>query len=106
MINTPGFDDPNKNHDAEIIADFVNVLKNEVDGVNLIVFALNGLSPRLEGSLKAMFTIIREMFGPQIWDNLAVVFTKVRMDRGSIKHRNKKTITARPLPNFGFISFG
>jgi hypothetical protein len=61
---------PTKNHDATIIADCVKILKEEVKELNLIVFALNGQSPRLEGSLEAMITIIQQMFTAEIWNNL------------------------------------
>ena len=55
IIDTPGFDDATKNLDTAIIADFVEVL----------LIALNGQSPRLEGSLLATIEIICGMFSPE-----------------------------------------
>jgi len=75
IIDTPGFDDPSKNHDATIIADFVKILKNEIEKLSMIVFALNGRTPRLEGSLKAMITIIQQMFSDEVWKNVSIIFT-------------------------------
>ena len=74
-----------------------------MDGVNIIIFALNGQSPRLEKSLLAMITIIRGMFTPLIWDNLTVVFTKVPMDNGSVKRRNKQRPDHDKHSGEGFI---
>lgn len=90
IIDTPGFDDPTKNHDAEVIAEFVGVLKDEVKEINLLLLAMNGQSPRLENSLLAMIQIICGMFSTDVWDNLGTVFTRVSMDKLSIKKRTKQ----------------
>jgi len=90
IIDTPGFDDPSKNHDALVIADFVKRLRNEVKELNMIVFALNGQNPRLEDSMKAMITIIQQMFSDEVCKNISIVFTHVSMDKKGRKKRNKE----------------
>ena len=63
LIDTIGFDDPRKDTDANIIAELVTKLKNNCDFVNMFAIAVNGQSPRLDGSLVAMIKILQEMFG-------------------------------------------
>ena len=57
LIDTIGFDDPDKDDDAKIIAELVLKLKN------LFVIAVNGQNPRLDGSLLEMIRIFEGMFG-------------------------------------------
>ena len=89
IVDTPGFDDPGKKKDAVIIAELVKTLNNEGKKLSLILFTLNGQSPRLEGSLKAMITLTRQMLSDLIWNNLAVVFTRMPKDKNSVQKRNK-----------------
>ena len=70
-----------KNNDAVILADLLKIPNAEVKELNMIILTLNGQDPRLDGSSEAMLTIIRQMFSVEVWDNLAVVFTKMPMDR-------------------------
>ena len=63
MIDTMGFDDPSKDHDAEIIAELVHKLHKGCDYVHLFVIAVNGQNPRLDGSLVSMTKIFEGMFG-------------------------------------------
>ena len=63
-------------------------MKEAVKELSYIVFALNGQSPRLEGSLKAMITIIQQMFTVEVWKNLSVVFKNCQWI--TMKKRNKK----------------
>ena len=79
-----------KNNDAVILADLLKIPNAEVKELNMIILTLNGQDPRLDGSSEAMLTIIRQMFSVGVWDNLAVVFTKMPMDRYNIRQRNKK----------------
>lgn len=104
IIDTPGFDDPTKNHDAVIISNLVDVLKKEVNNVNLILLTLNGQCPRLDGSLLAMLKIIRGMFTPNIWDNMAVVFTRMPMNIASVDRRCKKDSNHDANVANGFIN--
>ena len=89
IIDTPGFDDPKKNHDAIIVAEMVKTLNEEVRELNMILFTLHGQNHRLEGSLKAMITLIKQMFSDSVWNNTAVVFTHMHMDQVSVIRRNK-----------------
>ena len=57
LIDTIGFDDPDKDDDAKIIAELVLKLKNLFD------IAVNGQNPRLDGSLLGMIRIFEGMFG-------------------------------------------
>ena len=88
VIDTMGFDDPNKNHDAEIIAELVDKLRNRCDFVNLFVIAVNGQNPRLDGSLVAMIKIFEGMFGEEFWNQVVILFTSMPMDRKSKSRRN------------------
>ena len=63
LIDTIGFDDPTKDHDAEIIAELAVKLNTGCDYVNLFVLAVNGQNPRLDGSLLKMIRILEGMFG-------------------------------------------
>ena len=59
MIDTIGFDDPNKDTDADIIAELIDKLKNNCDYVNLIIIAINGTNPRLDKSLISMIEVFQ-----------------------------------------------
>ena len=59
MIDTIGFDDPNKDTDADIIAELIDKLKNNCDYVNLIILAINGTNPRLDKSLISMIEVFQ-----------------------------------------------
>ena len=88
LIDTPGFDDPKKHHDATIISSLVDKLKTMKE-VHQILIAVNGTNPRLDGSMKAMIDIFQRMFTKDIWANIGIVFTKLSMDKGSIRKRNR-----------------
>ena len=94
LIDTMGFDDPTKNHDAKIIAELVVKLKTRCDYVNLFVLAVNGQNPILNGSLLEMIRILEGMFTKQFWNQTVLVFTRIRMSLSENKRRekiNKKT---------------
>ena len=74
VIDTIGFDDPKNDTDMKIIAELVSKLKNNCDYVNLFGIAVNGQSPRLDGSLVAMIRIFEEMFGEQFWKQCVLIF--------------------------------
>jgi len=87
IIDTIGFDDPTKDHDAKIIADLVLQLQQNCDYVNTFVMAVNGQNPRLDGSLLQMIKIFEKMFTAKFWDQVVVVFTRLHMDQPSIERR-------------------
>ena len=87
IIDTIGFDDPTKDHDAKIIADLVLQLQQNCDYVNTFVMAVNGQNPRLDGSLLQMIKIFEKMFTSKFWDQVVVVFTRLHMDQSSIERR-------------------
>ena len=89
LIDTIGFDDPNNDTDIRIITELVGKLKNECAYVNLFGIAVNGQSPRLDGSLVAMIRIFEEMFGDQFWKQCVLIFTRMPMDRKAKKKREK-----------------
>ena len=74
LIDTMGFDDPTKDHDATIIAELVVKLKTRCDYVNLSVLAVNGQNPRLDGSLLTMIRILEGMFTKQFWNQVVLVY--------------------------------
>ena len=89
LIDTIGFDDPNNDTDIRIITELVGKLKNECAYVNLFGIAVNGQSPRLDGSLVAMIRIFEEMFGEQFWKQCVLIFTRMPMDRKAKRKREK-----------------
>ena len=89
IIDTIGFDDPDKNDDAEIIAELVDKLNKACDYVNLFVIAVNGQNPRLDGSLIAIIKIFEGMFTEQFWKQVVIVFTRMPMDKKSVQKREK-----------------
>ena len=91
LIDTVGFDDPERDTDATIISDLVIKLRTKCDYVNLFVIAANGQDPRLDGSLIGMIRIFEGMFGAKFWSQAVIVFTRLRMDSGSIELRKQIT---------------
>ena len=89
LIDTIGFDDPNNDTEVKVIADLVDKLKNGCDYVNLFGIAVNGQSPRLDGSLVAMIRIFEEMFGEQFWKQCVLIFTRMSMDKKNKRLREK-----------------
>jgi len=91
LIDTIGFDDPDKDDDAKIISELVLKLKNGCDHVNLFLIAVNGQNPRLDGSLVGMIRIFEGMFGQDFWKQVVVLFTRMPMDEKNRKKREKAT---------------
>ena len=94
LIDTIGFDDPTKDHDATIIAELVVTLNTKCDYVNLFVLAVNGQNPRLDGSLLTMIRILEGMFSKDFWNQIVLVFTRMPMSLRDKERRekiNKKT---------------
>jgi len=89
LIDTMGFDDPTKDHDATIIAELVVKLKTRCDYVNLSVLAVNGQNPRLDGSLLTMIRILEGMFTKQFWNQVVLVFTRMPMNLRDKEKREK-----------------
>jgi len=87
IIDTIGFDDPTKDHDAKIIAELVLRLQEDCDYINTFVMAVNGQNPRLDGSLLEMIRIFERMFTDKFWDQMVVVFTRLHMDQSSKQRR-------------------
>ena len=90
LIDTMGFDDPTKDHDAKIIDELVAKLKTRCDYVHMFVLAVNGQSPRLEGSLLTMIKILEGMFTKQFWNQTVLVFTRMPMNLRDKEKREKK----------------
>merc|ERR1712051_830456 len=91
LIDTIGFDDPDKDDDAGIISELVLRLKHGCDHVNLFIIAVNGQSPRLDGSLLGMIKIFEGMFGQDFWKQVVVLFTRMPMDEKAKKKREKNS---------------
>ena len=91
LIDTIGFDDPDKDNDAKIIAELVDKLKYHCDHVNLFIIAVNGQNPRLDSSLIGMIKIFEGMFGQEFWKQVVVVFTRMPMDAKTVKKRHNTT---------------
>jgi len=91
LIDTIGFDDPDKDDDAKIISELVLKLKNSCDHVNLFIIAVNGQNPRLDGSLLGMIRIFEGMFGRDFWKQVVVLFTRMPMDEKAKKKREKNS---------------
>ena len=52
LVDTMGFNDPDKDVDVDVAAKFIAQLKQECDSVSLFGIAINGQSPRIDASLK------------------------------------------------------
>jgi len=91
LIDTIGFDDPDKDDDAGIISELVIKLKHGCDFVNLFIIAVNGQNPRLDGSLLGMIKIFEGMFGEAFWKQVVVLFTRMPMDGKSKRKREKNS---------------
>merc|ERR1712037_1006293 len=91
LIDTIGFDDPDTDDDAKIIAELVLKLKHGCDFVNLFVIAVNGQNPRLDGSLVGMIKVFEGMFGQDFWKQVVVLFTRMPMDETAKKKREKNS---------------
>merc|ERR1719234_2308630 len=91
LIDTIGFDDPDKDDDAKIIGELVTRLKHGCDHVSLFIIAVNGQNPRLDGSLLGMIKIFEGMFGPDFWKQVVVLFTRMTMDEKSKRRRADTT---------------
>ena len=91
LIDTVGFDDPERDADASIISDLVIKLKTKCDYVNLFVIAVNGQDPRLDGSLVGTIRVFEGMFGAKFWSQAVIVFTRLKMDSRSIESRKRIT---------------
>ena len=89
LVDTIGFDDPNNDTDIRIITELVGKLKNNCSYVNLFGIAVNGQSPRLDGSLVAMIRIFEEMFGEDFWKQCVLIFTRMPMDKKARRKREK-----------------
>lgn len=89
LIDTIGFDDPNNDTDIRIITELVGKLRNKCSYMNLFGIAVNGQSPRLDGSLVAMIRIFEEMFGEHFWRQCVLIFTRMPMDRKAKRKREK-----------------
>ena len=89
LIDTMGFDDPDRDTDIKIIAELVTTLKNNCSNVNLFGIAVNGQSPRLDGSLVAMIKIFEEMFRGAFWKQCVLIFTRMPMNEKEKERRLK-----------------
>ena len=81
LIDTMGFNDPDKDIDIDVVAKFIDQLKQECDSVSLFGIAINGQSPRIDASLKQTLKLFEEMFGQDFWRHCVLIFTKVSMDK-------------------------
>ena len=89
IIDTIGFDDPDRDTDTDIIEDLRTTLKTRCDHVNLFAIAVNGQSPRLEASLVGMIGILQEMFGEPFWSQTVVIFTRLSMKESTKEDRER-----------------
>ena len=80
LVDTMGFNDPDKDIDVDVAAKFIAQLKQECDSVSLFGIAINGQSPRIDASLKQTLELFEEMFGEDFWRHCVLIFTKVSMD--------------------------
>lgn len=92
LIDTIGFDDPNNDTDLNIIAELVSKLKKMCSYINLFAIAVNGQSPRLDGSLVAMIKIFEEMFGDNFWKQCVLIFTRIPMNE---REKERRLMTSK-----------
>ena len=87
LVDTIGFDDPDRNDKTEVITE---VIKKLTDHVDTFVIVVNGQNPRLDGSLERMLKIFGEAFTNAFWRHVVVVFTRLSMDEHSTLRRCQK----------------
>ena len=78
LVDTIGFDDPDKSDRTDVIA---KVLKEKIDHVDTFVIVVNGQNDSLEASLLSMLEMFGEAFTDAFWKHVVVVFTRVQMNK-------------------------
>lgn len=86
IIDTPSFDGERTGNISDVISQIVNLLSS-TNGVNQIIITISGMNPRIDSSVSRIIDTVTEIFGPSIWRNVAIVFTKISMDKKRIKNR-------------------
>ena len=90
LIDTEGFDATDDlENDARIIGELIATLQNKCDYVNVFCIAINANNRRLDGALVGMMNIFEQMFGPDFWEQVVIVFTQFEMYQKAIRRRQK-----------------
>ena len=79
LIDTIGFDDPDRDTDTKVIQDLISKLKTKCDYMHVFLLVVNGQSPRLDLSLTTMLGYFQEMFGECFWKQTIIIFTRLSM---------------------------
>jgi len=88
VVDTPGFDDSD-NNDNELIDEMMNVLDNELGSANIIILALDGMTPRFTSGLQNMLRQVSSIFGDTWWDYMMIGVTKWEYSQYAIDQREK-----------------
>ena len=87
LIDTPEFDRKEEEADSQYMKSLEKVKDRKQVHQALIV--LNGTGPRLEASIKRMLQIFETTFTSDIWENTAIVFTHLPMNKKEVRRRRK-----------------
>jgi predicted GTPase len=87
LVDTPGLGD-SEHRDTLNLADIVKTLK-QLESVNAFILVFNGQNPRMDGQLRSMMMLFKEMFGEKFLENILLVFTRWPMDQRSRTIRAK-----------------
>ena len=75
VVDTPGLSD-SAGRDAQNLRSTVALLKNKVKQATAFILVVNAQQDRMSAALKNTIRVFRGCFGPSLWANLCVVFTK------------------------------
>lgn len=86
LIDTPGMNDSDSK-DSFHLNYLVDYLKDQVVYLNAFVLVINGASPRLDESIKAMLVTFTKMFGSGFLNQTIIVFTRWPYDEKAVLNR-------------------
>ena len=87
LVDTIGFDDPDKNDKTDVIA---KVIKKQIDHVDTFVIVVNGQNSRLDASLLHMLEMFGEAFTDAFWEHVVIAFTRVTMSQSATLRRRRE----------------
>eukprot|EP00992_Anisonema_acinus_P010801 TRINITY_DN6867_c0_g1_i2.p1 TRINITY_DN6867_c0_g1~~TRINITY_DN6867_c0_g1_i2.p1 ORF type:complete len:549 (-),score=96.63 TRINITY_DN6867_c0_g1_i2:57-1649(-) len=75
IADTPGLSD-SQGRDANNLRATIKLLKEDVRSATAFVMVVNATQVRMTASLQSIIKVFRGCFGPQLWRNFVVVFTR------------------------------
>merc|ERR1719394_633072 len=97
IVDTPGFDD-SEGRDSELIEEMMEVLNMELKYTNVIVFAVDGTTPRFNAGIINMLKQMSAIFSEDWWNFIMIGIMKWPFSQAAINERNR-TCTEHPPPS-------